>query len=150
MNQTFKNDLANNESLSLNIVVNATFDILAAEGYNFVNYSVFCPKNSFLFYKSNETIIELVSSNDPDYAIDLNNKLIQSIDTDNNFRFNLKVYVNSIYNNSSSFTLMFNESGTFNVIALLNPPLTLLQTQISVYRSKFFKILFKFGINLNI
>lgn len=120
--------------MSLNNTVLNTFDIIVAEGYNYINYTIFCPKNSFLFYKSNETIIELVSSNDADYMIDLNNSLIKSIDSDNNFRFNLKVHVYPIYVDLSSFTLMFNESGTYDVIAQIDEPFTQLQTQISIYR----------------
>lgn len=126
--------MAGNQSLSLNNTVLNTFDIIVAEGYNYINYTIFCPKNSFLFYKSNETIIELVSSNDADYMIDLNNSLIKSIDSDNNFRFNLKVHVYPIYVDLSSFTLMFNESGTYDVIAQIDEPFTQLQTQISIYR----------------
>jgi hypothetical protein len=115
-----------------------TFDIIVAEGYNYINYTIFCPKNSFLFYKSNETIIELVGSIDADYMLDLNNSLIKSIDSDKNFRFNLKVHVYPIYVDLSSFTLMFNESGTFDVIAQIDEPLTQLQTQISIYGSNIF------------
>ena len=129
--------MADNQSLSLDNTVLNTFDIIVAEGYNYINYTIFCPKNSFLFYKSNETTIELVSSNDADYMIDLNNNIIKSIDSQNNFRFNLKVHVFSVYVDLSSFTLMFNESGTFNVIAQFDEPFTKLQTQISIYRSNF-------------
>ena len=129
--------MASNQSLSLNYTVLNTFDTIVAEGYNFINYTIFCPKNSFLFYQSNETIIELVSSNDADYMINLNNSLIKSIDSNNNFRFNLKVHVYSVYVDLSSFTLMFNESGTFDVKAQINEPFTQLQTQISIYRSNF-------------
>lgn len=129
--------MAGNQSLSLDNTVLNTFDIIVAEGYNYINYTIFCPKNSFLFYKSNETTIELVSSNDADYMIDLNNNTIKSIDSQNNFRFNLKVHVFSVYVDLSSFTLMFNESGTFNVIAQFDEPFTQLKTQISIYRSNF-------------
>ena len=130
--------MASNQSLSLNYTVLNTFDTIVAEGYNFINYTIFCPKNSFLFYQSNETIIELVSSNDADYMIDMKNSLIKSIDSNNNFRFNLKLHVDSVYVDLSSFTLMFNESGTFDVIAQIDEPFTQLQTQISIYESKVF------------